>query len=500
MRYTSSDGPLEPDGFAALAVPVLADGTVPEAALRALGPAGAAAAALAARLAPHVLGAHAWVAPAAGGPDVLLVGVGAADLGALRTAAMAAGRVADRPRVASLLAAAYASADAAAATAVAEGWALGAYRFDAYRSRATASRAEEVVLVGGDPDAVALGAALGEAAGVTRDLVNTPPGDLPPLALADRCRELGAVHGFTVRVREGRELAQGGFGGLLAVGAGSANPPALIELERGRPEDPHIALVGKGITFDAGGLSIKTNLEMQTMKADMAGAAAVIGAFVAADRLGLDTHLRGYLACAENLPSGSAFRVGDVLRHRNGLTTEVVDTDCEGRLVLADVLAYTAEAAPSLIVDLATLSSQTGLGPRMWAGLGTDRAAVARLVAAGAASGEPGWELPLHEGYLDHLRSGVADLRNRDPAFAYAPGAVLAGLYLRHFVADVPWAHMDLGISVMRPRGDRAWAEGANGTGARTLARFLLDAAAAGRDSGSADQTAGNNSSGPTIR
>jgi leucyl aminopeptidase len=485
MRHTTSTRPLADDDLDAIVVPVLASGEVPAAALARLGPTGRHLPPIAARLRLSDAGAHAWVSTQPDGPDLLLACVGAeATVDGLRVAAMTAGAIADRPRVASLLALARAS-DPTAAVAVTESWTMGAYRFDAYRADPTPAVGEEVVMWDCDAGAVETGAIIGEAANSARDLVNTPGGDLPPLALADRCRELAREYGFTVTVHRGQDLVDGRFGGLLAVGAGSANRPVLIEIERGRLDLPHLALVGKGITFDSGGLSIKSNLEMQTMKADMAGAASIIGALIAAQRLGVAAHVRAYLACAENMPGASAMRVGDVVRHRNGLTTEVVDTDCEGRLVLADALAYAAESSPTHVIDLATLSSSTGLGTELWAALGTDRALVRRLLDAGAASGEPGWELPLWEGYEGRLRSDVADVRNRDPTLAYAPGAVIAGLYLRRFVGGVPWAHVDLGLTVMRSAAGGGWRAGANGNGTRTLARYLLGAAVTAAGPGS---------------
>src|SRR5262249_25773111 len=278
-----------------------------------------------------------------------------------------------------------------------------------------------------------------------------------PADLADHCRTLARAHGFRVRVIEGAELRDQGFGGLVAVGAGSANPPALIELERGDPALPHVALVGKGITFDSGGLSLKSTREMQTMKADMAGAAAILGALVAAERLNSNTHVRAYLACAENMPGPTATRVGDVVRHRDGRTTEVVDTDCEGRLVLADALSLAVESRPRELVDIATLSSSTGLGPDLWAVLGTGDALVGALLDAGASSGERGWRLPLWAPYDELLRSDVADQRNVDPTIAYPFGAVLAARFLRPFAARIPWAHIDLGLTVMRSADTPAW-------------------------------------------
>jgi leucyl aminopeptidase len=214
---------------------------------------------------------------------------------------------------------------------------------------------------------------------------------------------------------------------------------------------------------------------MLTMKADMSGAANVLSAVVAAERLGLPTHIRAYLACAENMPSGTALRIGDVIGHRNGLTTEVVDTDCEGRLVLSDVLALATEDNPTHLIDMATISSSTGLGPDMWAGLGTDRELVRQLIAAGDAAGEPGWELPLWSPYASRLRSEVADLRNSDPTVTSPFGAVLAAEYLRRFVGATPWAHIDLGLTVMRTDEADGWRKGANGNGTRTLISYLVD-------------------------
>jgi leucyl aminopeptidase len=501
MRYTTSTRPNGDDALDAIVVPVFAGGALPAGvAATVVAVAGVDLPAIASRLHPRELGDHAWVGARSDGPDLLLLCVGPAEDGeaseagaeALRIAAMVAGRVVGRRRVASLLAAARPS-DPGVAGLVAESWTMGAYRFDAYRPDPAPAGCEEVVMWGCDPVAVETGAVVGEATGLVRDLANTPGGDLPPLAFARRCGELGEQHGFTVRVVQGQELADGGFGGLVAVGAGSANPPVLIELERGARDQPHVALVGKGITFDSGGLSLKPSTDMLAMKGDMGGAAAIVGALVAADRLGLDTHVRAYLACAENMPGGSALRVGDVIRHRNGLTTEVVDTDCEGRLVLSDVLAYAAESAPVQLIDCATLSSRTGLGTDVWAVLGTDQALVGQLLAAGAAAGEPGWQLPLWDGYASRLASDTADLRNFDPSMPYPPNAVLAALYLRRFVADAPWAHVDLGVTTMRATATAAWRTGANGNGTRTLVHHLLRTARDDAGSGSVHHTAAEN-------
>lgn len=478
MRLLPWDKPLDEAAVDALVVPVFAGGELPAGAREAVSAVAGDLRPAAARLPLEKSGAYCWVGGGPAGPDVLLVCVGdgvdhEAGADGLRLAAMTAGRVADRRRTAAVLASARPS-DPAAGVLVAENWVMGAYRFDGYRSEPPASVREEVLMWGCTAESVETGRIIGEAACLARDLVNTPGGDLTPLRLAELCRGMAADAGFTVKVLHGRDLVDGGFGALLGVGAGSSHPPVLIEIERGRRDLPHLALVGKGITFDAGGLSLKTTGEMRTMKADMAGAASIIGALAAAARLDLPTHVRAYLACAENMPGGTAMRVGDVVRHRNGLTTEVVDTDCEGRLVLSDALALAAESGPTHIVDIATLSSNTGLGPEVWAAFGTDRALVRDLLDAGEASGEPGWHMPLLDRYEERLRSDIADLRNHAPGMTSPFGAALAALYLRRFVPGKRWAHLDMGLTVTRDADTDAWRAGANGNGTRTLIRHLV--------------------------
>ena len=497
MRFTASTFSPDTADYDAIVVPIFSDGVLPDPIVGLLGSNGRGLAEIGARLRLREPGDSSWVVRESGSPDILLVCVGrpASESGSiedLRTAAMVAGRTVNASRVASLLSLAC-GPNGARATIVTEAWAMGAYRFDRYRATASPRPSQEVAIVGGEESAVKSGAIIGAAAGTARDLVNTPGADLSPQALADTCQKLGAAHGFSVKVTEADQLAEQGFAGLVAVGAGSSNPPVLIELERGELELPHVALVGKGVTFDAGGLSLKTTSDMRTMKADMAGAASILGALIAADRLGARTHVKAYLACAENLPGPSALRVGDVICHRNGLSTEVLDTDCEGRLVLSDVLSFAAESRPAQLIDIATLSSSTGLGPELWAVLGTDEEVVRRLLEAGAASGEPGWRLPLWDGYESRLESDVADLKNFDATTASGFGAVYAALYLRYFVADVPWAHIDLGLTVMRAAPTSAWAAGANGNGTRTLARYLLDTDRPGGEAGSPHHTGADN-------
>jgi len=472
MRFVTSRTPLGNEPLDAVVIPAVAGSGIPAAVSDILGPLANQLAGFLERLDLHEPGEGLWLTIAEH-PPLLAVcvgpgGEGGASREALRAATMQAATLARGQRIAVLLSLARPS-DPETDALVAESWLLGAYRF------AQGDTPNEIVIWGADPASVAQGAIVGECTNATRDLVNTPPADLTPLAFAEHSAALGAQYGFRVELLEGARLREGRFAGLVAVGAGSSNPPVLVQIERGDRELPHLALVGKGITFDAGGLSLKTTTGMLTMKADMSGAANVLSAVVAAERLGLPTHIRAYLACAENMPSGTALRIGDVIGHRNGLTTEVVDTDCEGRLVLSDVLALATEANPTHLIDMATISSSTGLGPDMWAGLGTDRELVRQLIAAGDAAGEPGWELPLWSPYASRLRSEVADLRNSDPTVTSPFGAVLAAEYLRRFVGATPWAHIDLGLTVMRTDEADGWRKGANGNGTRTLISYLVD-------------------------
>lgn len=417
--------------------------------------------------------------PLVDGPDLVYVVVGDPcpnlEFDHVRQAAMAAARRCGSASAVFNAVGCWDDADPRCATAAAEGWVLGAYQYrrDWTVSDLLARLEPAPVRHWGAELPVRDGVVLGGAANLARDLVNAPPGQLPPARLASVCEELGRALGFEVRVHDHVALEREGFGGIVGVGRGSACPPVLVELRRGG-DGPHTALVGKGITFDAGGISLKPSQGMLAMKADMSGAAAVLGAFVALAGLRSHVPVRAYLACAENMPGPAATKIGDVLRQRGGRTVEVTNADCEGRLVVADALAYAIEAAPAAIVDLATLTSTTGLGPEIWAGFGTDDALLAQVLAAGNASGEPGWAMPLWAPYRKGLVSDVAESRNFDPEATQPYGAITAALYLEPFAAGVPWAHVDLGLTVMTSGPDRYRASGANGRGVRLLSRFLL--------------------------
>jgi leucyl aminopeptidase len=424
-------------------------------------------------------------------PMLLVVGLGkAADAGTLqlRRAAAAAANAAERvSSFATSLQTALPELDAGeAAQAVAEGVLLGAYRFGRYRSEARPFELERVLLAvdaTADVDAVRAGVELARAtagaATLTRDLVNTPPQDKRPPALAVRAAE--AVEGLPIDVRildEGA-LEEGGYGGILGVGRGSSEPPRLVELTYAPPAaTTHVALVGKGITFDTGGISLKPSNAMETMKMDMAGAATVLAVVRAAAQLGLPVRLTGLLALAENMPSGSATRVSDVLTMRGGTTVEVINTDAEGRLVLGDALVHASELEPDAIVDVATLTgaAKIALGERIGVLMASDDDLADALLTASRTAGEPLWRLPLATAeYGERLEGAIADLKNAGKPFA---GTIFAGLFLHRFVGEgIPWAHLDVAGVAWSDEPFGEVPKGGTGVPARTLLAWLRELA-----------------------
>jgi leucyl aminopeptidase len=383
------------------------------------------------------------------------------------------------------------------AAAVAEGIVLGAYRFDRYKmqpldeaSKTKLALKKVVVLTGGDAtNAKPLKASLkrgqiyAEAANWARDLVNTPAIDATPEVLAREGTKMAALYGLECKIWKKAELQKGGFGGILGVGQGSANEPRMIELTyRGAGKAQPVAITGKGITFDSGGLSLKASEGMETMKDDMGGAAAALAAMRAIAQLKPKINVIAAIPSSENMPSGSAIRPGDVLRHYGGKTTEVLNTDAEGRLVLADALAYLATKKPSAIIDSATLTGAAvvALGLEVFAIIGSDQQLIDDLLEAGREEGENGWQLPLWGDYRRHLESPVADVKNMGNRYG---GAIVAGLFLKEFVGDVPWAHLDVaGPAFSEGSGD--WPKGSTASPARTLIRFVENRAAASNGSG----------------
>jgi len=372
---------------------------------------------------------------------------------------------------------------AASVRACVEGFLLGSYRSPFVGSGSAPAGSEDpagsvLLLVGPSArsselrQALERGSVVGRAADWVRTLVETPPGALTPDALAHAIRARARTVGVSCVVWSPRQLEARGFGGVLGVGRGSGNPPRVVELSWASAGRQPLALTGKGITFDSGGINIKKDSdEIAWMKSDMAGAAAVAGAVIAAAALGLDVPVRAVLPLAENMPGGHAIRPGDVLRHPGGRTTEVTDTDCEGRLVLADAIAYLARSRPAGIIDVGTLTDGGGVGHALWGAMGTDPALMRALLDAGQEAGEPGWELPLVPSYLELMRSPVADVVN---CSKQAPdSAVLAGTYLRTFAGDVPWVHVDNGSTAYLERAADGWPEGATGSPMRALLRLL---------------------------
>jgi leucyl aminopeptidase len=325
-------------------------------------------------------------------------------------------------------------------------------------------------------DAAATGLVYAGATNWARDLVDGPPGLVTPAALAAEATEIaGRYASMSARIWAPDDLARDGFGGITAVGAGSANTPRLIELAHmGRPGGPWHAPVGKGVTFDSGGLDIKAPERMLLMKTDMAGGAAALAAVQGAAELGLELNVVAVVPAVENALGPDAYRPGDVVRHRNGVTTEIVSTDAEGRLILADALAYAAERGPAAMIDLATLTSAI-LGEDCSPVFGTDPALVNALRAAGEEEGEPLWEMPLLQSCRGLIESRVADLKNME--FGIACGTVTGAIFLREFVGEVPWAHIDIVGTAYHPRPAGTWPAGATGAGTRTVLRYLQSVA-----------------------
>ena len=422
---------------------------------------------------------------------VLLVGVGPKAAASPDACRRAIGRVArqlgGRKTVATTLPQIVGAKDQLEAVqATVEGVLLGSYRFDRYKSKSdgAARRLAKVAILGGGKtdakaakDSIRRGEVIAESQMWARDLVNTPALDLPPAGLAKEAQAMAKEVGLTCKVWTEAELEKGGFGGVLGVGQGSVRPPRLIELKySGGGKGSPIALTGKGIAFDSGGLSIKDATGMEWMKSDMGGAASILATMRAIALLKPKVNVIAAIPSAENMPSGSAIRPGDVLKHRGGTTSEVLNTDAEGRLVLADSLAFLAEKKPRVIIDTATLTGacMIALGTDLWGAMGNDRDLIRDVLAAGAAAGEPGWELPMHEPYRKLIDSDIADIKNIGKRYG---GAITAAMFLREFVGDVPWVHLDIAGPAFSERQGDYWPKGATGSPVRALVRYVLSKA-----------------------
>lgn len=358
--------------------------------------------------------------------------------------------------------------------AVAEGLLLGLYRFATYKSDPKPSKVQRILFTDGDESSLDRAAIVAEATWFARDLINEPASTLTPEVLAHRAKEAGDVAGFECTVWDGDELRAKGFGGLLGVAQGSANPPRFIQMRyAGSGGSKKVALVGKGVTFDSGGLSLKDAANMETMKTDMGGAAAVIAAMSAIAKLKPNIEVLGFVPTTENMPSGTAIRPGDILKHYGGKTTEVLNTDAEGRLILADALTYASEQGPEAIVDVATLtgSIMVALGKKATGLFSNDDTLAAELGAASEAAGEPFWRMPLYDAYKKELESEVADMKNVGSRWG---GAIIAALFLRDFVGDdIAWAHLDIAGAARAESDYDENPKGGTGVAVRTLVNWV---------------------------
>jgi leucyl aminopeptidase len=372
--------------------------------------------------------------------------------------------------------------EAELAEAFVTGLLLGVYQFNEFKTleREKIKEIKEVVLLGEKEiksigDGLRTGQIISEAVCLARDLVNGPSNEVTPTFLAEKAKEIAKNHGMKIRVLEVKEAEAMGMGAFVAVAKGSQEPGKFIVLEynKGKGLDT-IALVGKGITFDSGGISIKPSEGMERMKDDMSGAAAVLATLQAACRLRLPFHLVGIMPATENLPSGKAYKPGDVLKTLSGQTVEVISTDAEGRLILSDALAYSLQYQPKAIIDLATLTGAcvVALGDFVIGLLGNDDLLLKRIEEASSKTGEKAWSLPLWDEYFEYLKSDTADFRN---VGTRAAGAIIGGVFLSKFVKKIPWVHLDIAgpasIDKERPYTPR----GGTGAGVRLLIQMLRD-------------------------
>ena len=408
---------------------------------------------------------------------LFLVGLGEeADLEGVRQAAGWLGCKASR--VVDLATTFHALSIEGAAGAFAEGFSLAQYRFEKYRSEPKPPLTESVRFVGEGAEAAAVeagpGAETARAVALARDLVNEPAAGKSPEMLAEVARQIGAETGIRIVVHDEEDIARERFGGLAGVAAGSHRPARMVEFWY-EPEDARafVALVGKGIVFDSGGLSLKPPAAMETMKTDMSGAAAVFGAMQAIAVLKIPVRVLGITPLTENMPGGGATRPGDVLTARNGKTIEVLNTDAEGRLVLADGLSLAAEFGPDVIVDLATLTGacHVALGDKIAGAWTNDEEWCDRVVGAGAAAGERIWPMPLPSDYRKNIDSTIADMKNTGNN-RYG-GAIHAALLLAEFVGEVPWVHLDIAGPARWPEDEHYQRQGGSGFGVRTLVAFV---------------------------
>ena len=417
--------------------------------------------------------------PSREGATLIAVGVGATPTtNELRDAAAAFARAASRFTHLATNIADGAADPAAAEQAVVEGAALARYRYEGAKAASVGSPdlASLALVVSAKSDEAAMvgatrGTVTARAGCLARQLADLPPNELTARKIAALAEELAGKHGLDVEVFDKDQLAVLGCGGMLGVNAGSVEPPRMIKLTYSpRGAKAHIALVGKGVMYDSGGLSLKpTNAMSVIMKMDMSGAGAVLAAMTTLAELGCSNKVSAWLMCTDNMPSGAAVKLGDVLTFRNGKTAEIHNTDAEGRLVLADGLSLAAEEAPDAIIDIATLTGAAlaALGTDIAAVVGNDADLIAKVRASAEVTDEPVWELPLsRDRYRKLIDSNVADMKNVGGPYA---GAITASIFLSEFVGEVPWAHLDI-AGPMNADAQAGWkTKGATGFGTRLL-------------------------------
>ena len=410
---------------------------------------------------------------------------GELDQASLRRAAAAGVRVAAGMGVASASVLCTAEAakglpGTAVAQAITEGALFGAWRFDELKEapREQKPRLERVdLLVTSDGDDSAaghgVGAAVGAGQALARNLQMLPGNTCTPTYLADVATDLGQRHGFEVTVLDPAGIEEEGLAGLVAVSRGSEEEPRFIVVEYRGADGPPVVLIGKGVTFDTGGISLKQPPHMEEMKFDMSGAAAVLGTFEALGRLRPKCHVIGLIPTTDNMPSGSAFKPGDVIRSHSGKTIEVVNTDAEGRLILSDALSYAKRFNPACVLDAATLTGAVviALGHTASGVMGTDEALIEEVRQAGSRSGERVWPLPLWDEYRDLIKSEIADMKNSGGRPA---GTISAGWFLREFADGYPWAHIDIAGTAYTDRSSPISGKGPTGVGVRLFSEFVL--------------------------
>jgi len=363
---------------------------------------------------------------------------------------------------------------------VAEGAAMGSWHFAELKQPPEEKKPpfEKLELLAGkDAEAVKQGLQAGAAIAAghlfCRGLQVLPGNHLPPRKLAEAATELAKRHGHKLTVLDKAGIEKEGMGALLAVAQGSDEEPRFIALEYGEGNGAPVVLVGKGVSFDTGGISIKPAQGMEDMKYDMSGAAAVLGTFEMLGRLRPKLHVVGLVPSAENMPGANAIKPGDVVKSQLGKTIEIVNTDAEGRLLLADALSYARRYQPACVIDIATLTGAItiGLGHTAAGLMGTDAALIQALLAAGERAHERAWELPLWDEYKELNKSDIADVKNTG---GRAAGSITAGWFLREFVDGFPWAHLDIAGTAYTDREDAAMVKGPTGMGVRLFSEFLL--------------------------